>query len=385
MAAKKDYYEALGIARTSSLDELKKAYRDLALRYHPDRNPGNKEAEEKFKEITEAYEVLSDPKKKATYDQYGHAGFGPQGFDWTQDFSRVRQDVDFSDIFGDVFSDFFSGVFNGQGGRSGGRAGGRAVRNRGSDLEYRMSVTMKEAAVGTEKNVNISKYDLCSVCGGTGSKSKAGKATCPGCRGTGQVVSQQGFFTFAQTCPKCRGEGAVVSDPCLSCRGSGRAKNIHRIQVKIPAGIESGTSLRLKGEGDAGPSGGPSGDLYVTVLVEKDEFFERQGGDVYCTVPVTLTQALLGDELEVPTLTGKVTMKIPPGTQNDSLFRLRSVGFPAMYGHTKGDQIVRVRVEIPQRISKRDRKIFEDYKAVEDISSYPEVRKYRERTGLISS
>lgn len=375
MAEKRDYYEVLGVARNASLDELKKAYRDLALKYHPDRNPGDKTAEEKFKEVTEAYEVLSDPKKRTTYDQFGHAGFGPQGFDWRQDFSRVRTDVDFSDIFGDMFSDFFSDIFG-----TGRRSAGKTTRNRGSDLEYRMSISLKESATGTEKFVNISRQDACPNCAGSGSKSKAGRSACPQCRGQGQVVTQQGFFTFSQTCPRCRGEGKVVTDPCTNCRGTGRVKAIHKIQVKIPAGIESGTSLRLKGEADAGPFGGARGDLYVTVFVEKDVLFERHGDDVLLEVPITLTQAILGTELEIPTITGKAKMKIPAATQNDSLFRLRNLGFPRMYGYGKGDLIVRVKVEMPQRLSRKERALIEELKLIEEPGSYPEVRKFRDET-----
>ncbi len=377
MAEKRDYYEVLGVNRNATLEELKKAYRDLALKYHPDRNPGNKEAEEKFKEITEAYEVLSDPQKRATYDQFGHAGFGPQGFDWRQDFSRVRSDVDFSDIFGDVFSDFFSSIFGGPGGRS----STKTRRAKGADLEYRLVITLRESATGTEKTLNFTRRDTCPVCNGTGSKSGKGRSVCPTCRGTGQVVSQQGFFTFAQTCARCQGEGTVITQPCSNCWGQGHVKVQHRIQVKIPAGIESGTSLRLKGEGDAGPSGSPRGDLYVTVFVQQDPFFKRDGYDVLCEVPVTMTQALLGDEIEVPTLTGKVKMRIPPGTQNGTLLRLRHLGFPRLGGHGQGDQIVKIRIYLPSRLSRQERKIIEDLKLVEDINNYPEVKKFQEQLG----
>ncbi|HOL68018.1 MAG TPA: DnaJ C-terminal domain-containing protein, partial [bacterium] len=258
------------------------------------------------------------------------------------------------------------------------RTGTRTRRNRGADLEYRLSISLKEAATGTERTINFTRRDTCPVCHGSGSKSGRGKSVCPTCHGRGQVVSQQGFFTFAQSCPRCRGEGTVITQPCLNCQGSGLVRVQHRLGIKIPAGIESGTSLRLRGEGDAGSSGSARGDLYVTVFVEQDSFFQRQGDDVVCEVPVTLTQAVLGDEIEVPTLTGKVKMKIPPGTQNDSLLRLRNLGFPKMGGYGKGDQIVRIRVCLPQRLSRQERKIIEDLKLVEDINNYPEVRKFRE-------
>jgi len=373
MAEKKDYYELLGISKGSSKDEIKKAYRTLALKYHPDRNPGNKESEEKFKEGTEAYEVLSDPEKKTIYDKYGHAGFGPQGFDWRQDFSRVR--TDFSDIFGDAFGDFFSDIFSGGGGF---RQTAGTDRTRGSDLEHRIFISMKESATGIERHINISKYDKCSTCNGTGSKNKSVRKVCPTCQGTGQVVSRQGFFSFAQTCPRCKGEGKIVSNPCTNCRGLGKVRKTHKILVKIPAGIESGTSLRLKGEGDEGSYGGIKGDLYITVFVEKDKFFERRGNDVICMVPITLMQAVLGDEIEVPTLTGKAKMKVPHGTQNGTLLRMRNLGFSKVYGYGKGDQIVMIKIVMPSRLSRQEKRLFEELKTVEDVSNYPEIKKFKD-------
>ena len=371
MAEKRDYYEVLGLKRDASIDEMKKAYRTLALKHHPDRNPGNKEAEEQFKELTEAYEVLSDPEKRAIYDRHGHAGFGPQGFDWQQDFSRVR--MDFSDL-NDIFNTFFSGMFGAAQPR-----GGRSGRMRGSDLEYRIAIPLREAAVGTEKSVNVSRHDPCEACDGTGSKSKSARATCPTCRGSGRVVSNQGFFTFAQTCPRCHGEGTSISDPCTRCRGTGRARAMHRIQVKIPAGIETGTSLRVKGQGDVGPHGGSRGDLFVTVFVEPDDFFERRDDDVVCTIPITYLQAMTGDTVQVPTLTGKAEVRVPPGTQSGSLFRLRGLGFPRIYRGGKGDQIVRIQVVVPQRLGRDERRLLDELKKHEDMNSYPEIREFRRR------
>jgi len=374
MAEKRDYYELLGVGKDSSIDAIKKAYRAMALKYHPDRNPDNKEAEEKFKEITEAYEVLSDPEKRKIYDQMGHAGFGPQGFDWTQDFSRVQ--MDFSDIFGDIFSNFFSDSFGRQGYRAG--TAEKTRHARGSDLEYRMYITLKEAATGAEKHINISRYDECSVCKGTGSKS--GKKTageCPACQGRGQVVKNQGFFTVAQTCPKCRGEGTVISDPCSHCRGAGRVRNnMHRILVKVPAGIENGSSLRLKEQGDAGLNGGTRGDLYITIFIEKDPFFEVRNSDIFCEVPITSTQAVLGDEIDVPTLIGKVKMRIPAGTQAGSILRLRSQGMPRITGFGRGDQFVKVKIVIPERLSRQEKLLYQQIRDTEIPDNFPEIKKF---------
>ncbi|HOL21933.1 MAG TPA: molecular chaperone DnaJ [bacterium] len=374
MSEKKDYYEVLGVNKDASIDEIKKAYRNLALKYHPDRNPGNKEAEEKFKEVTEAYEVLSDPEKRKVYDQYGHAGFGPQGFDWTQDFSRVR--MDFSDIFGDLFNTFFSDSFGAD--WFGGGTSTRQRQNRGSDLEYRMYITLKEAATGTEKYINVSRYDECPVCKGTGSKSQGtGKKICSNCQGKGQVVRSNGFFTVATTCPKCKGEGEIIADPCSNCRGTGRIRNMHRILVKIPAGIEDGSSLRLKGQGDTGPYNGPKGDLYITVFIEKDKIFERVNSDIVCEVPITITQAILGDEIEVPTLTGKVKVKIPPGAQTGTVLRLKNLGMPRVSGYGKGDLLIKIKVVVPERLSRQERQLYQQIKEIESPDNYPEIKKFR--------
>lgn len=366
MAEKRDYYEVLGVSRNATLDEIKKAYRDLALKYHPDRNPGNKEAEEKFKEVTEAYEVLSDPEKRRTYDQFGHAGFGPQGFDWRQDFGRVR--MDFSDIFGDFFSDFFSDIFGPQ----------DVVReNRGEDVEMRISIPLREAVNGTERTINVSVYEKCSVCDGTGSRAKRTPIECLQCHGTGKVVYQQGFISIGQTCPRCKGQGTVITDPCVNCHGSGRVRVMHKIKVKIPAGIESGTSLRLRGMGNAGPRSGARGDLYVTVFVEEDEFFKRKGADLYCEVPITVTTAVLGGEIEIPTLSGKVRARVSPGTQDGTILRLRNLGVPK--GSTKGSLFAVLRVVLPKTMSREERRLWEQLKAIENEKNYPEIAKFRSK------
>ena len=370
MAEKRDYYEVLGVSKSASLDEIKKAYRELALKYHPDRNPGNKQAEEKFKEITEAYEVLSDPEKRKTYDQFGHAGFGPQGFDWRQDFGRVR--MDFSDLFGDFFSDFFSNIFERE---------DVQTRNRGEDVEMRISIPLKEIINETEKTINVSVYEKCPVCNGTGSRSKKNPVECLQCHGTGKVVYQQGFISIGQTCPRCKGQGSVVVDPCMNCRGTGRARVMHRIKVKIPAGIETGTSLRLRGMGNAGARGGERGDLYVTVFVEEDEFFKRRGSDLYCDVPITVTTAVLGGEIEISTLYGKVRARVSPGTQDGTILRLRNLGLPR--GSTKGSLFAILRVILPKNMSREERRLWEQLKSVEDERNYPEVLKYRQKTSGI--
>jgi molecular chaperone DnaJ len=369
MAEKRDYYEILGVDKNASLDEIKKAYRDLALKHHPDRNPGDKQAEEKFKEITEAYEVLSDPEKRKTYDQFGHAGFGPQGFDWRQDFGRVR--MDFSDIFGDFFGDFFSDIFGGQ------ESTTSASSNRGEDVEMRISIPLRDAAKGIEKTINVSVYEKCSACDGTGSKNKKGTMECLQCHGTGKVRYSQGFLTISQPCPRCRGEGSIIADPCVNCRGTGRVKEMHKINVKIPAGIESGTSLRLKGMGNTGYRGGPRGDLYVTVFVEEDDFFKRKGYDLYCEVPVSVITAVLGGEIEIPTLTGKVKARVSPGTQDGTVLRLRNLGMPR--GSGKGNLFATIKVIMPRGLSREERRLWEQLKTLEDERNYPEVHRYRQR------
>ena len=381
MENKKDYYEILGVSKNASTDELKKAYRDLALKFHPDRNQGNKEAEEKFKEITEAYEVLSDPEKRKTYDMYGHAGFGPTGFDWRQDFGRVR--TDFSDIFGDDVLNFINQMFSDEDMFTGRGYQTKQTQQRGTDIETSISIHLNEAATGVEKYINISRMEPCNVCDGTGSRSKSGNIACPQCNGSGQIQYRQGFFTFLQTCPKCRGTGKIIKDPCTNCRGIGLIRGMHKIVVKIPAGIESGITLRLKGQGNADPHGITNGDLYVTVLVEGHELFERKNSDIYIEVPISVVSAILGAEIEVPTLSGKVKLKIPPGTQNGTVLRLKGLGLPKTYGFGKGNLYAVIKVEIPRGISREEKQILEEWQRRENPRSYPEVQKFIEKTEKI--
>ena len=341
MAAKRDYYEVLGVARDASPDEVKKAYRKLAVKFHPDKNPGDHEAEDKFKELGEAYEALSDPDKRAAYDRYGHQAFnggggGGGGFHDPMDlFSQV-----FGGAFGSGFEEFFGG---GRRQRSG--------KQRGSDLRYDLEISLEEAARGAEKELEIEHYGPCGTCSSSGSKSGGGTRPCSSCGGRGVVARQAGIFIQQTTCPECRGAGEVVSDPCPACSGDGRLHKTSRIKIRIPGGVEDGTRLRSTGNGDAGVRGGAAGDLYVFLHVKEHDVFEREGNDLFCEVPMRFSVAALGGELEVPTLDGKASIKIPAGTQGGTLFRLRDRGVPALSGGKKGDLHVRVQVEVPTKLN----------------------------------
>lgn len=349
--AKRDYYEVLGLAKGASKDDIKKAYRKLAMQHHPDRNPDNKEAEAKFKEASEAAEVLLNDDKRKRYDQFGHAGvdgmgggggFGGGGF---QDFG------DLGDIFGDIFGEFMGGGRRGRGGR---RSSGRP----GNDLQMPLNVDFKEAAFGAEKKITINRLVSCDTCHGTGGKNGAKPVDCDMCHGYGEVRRQQGFFTVASACPKCQGSGQIVSDPCGTCSGEGRRRKKVDIAVKVPAGIDMGQRLKLSGEGDAGAMGGPAGDLYVEIRVNEHELFERDGFDVHCTIPVSFSQAALGAEIEVPTLEGKVAVTIPEGTQSGRRMRLKAKGIQKLGGYGIGDQILTIHVETPTKLSAEHREIF---------------------------
>lgn len=365
MADKRDYYEVLGVSRNASQDEIRQAYRKLAIKYHPDKNPGNKEAEEKFKETTEAYEVLNDSQKRAQYDQFGHAAFqyagtGGYGFGGMDLHSAEETFRSFTEDFGGgLFGDFFEDIF---GTTTTGRGKRRRVR-RGSDLEMSMEISFEEAAFGTQNTVRVPRYEACSNCRGEGTKPGTAKVSCPQCGGMGQVRTAAGFLSIARTCPRCQGEGEIIQTPCPECRGQGRVKVERKIDVKIPPGVETGTRLRITGEGEAGHRGGPRGDLYILIYVRKHSVFTRESNDILCEVPISFAQAALGDEVEVPTLDGKVKMKVPSGTQSGKIFRLRGKGISDLRGYSKGDQLVRVIVEIPAKLNLRQKQLLKEFAA----------------------
>ncbi|GBE06663.1 MAG TPA: molecular chaperone DnaJ [Nitrospirae bacterium] len=351
-----DYYQTLGVDRNASDADLKKAYRKLALKYHPDRNPDNKDAEEKFKKINEAYACLSDPQKKANYNQFGTsdgAGAGFNGFGGGFG--------DFSDLFGDIFGDFF--------GASAGRRRQRPTR--GSDLRYDLEVNLLEAVNGIEKIINIPRWESCEACGGNGSKDGKNIESCSVCNGTGSIRHQQGFFSISRTCGKCGGTGQMITKPCTKCKGQGKVKVSRSISLKIPPGVDTGTRLRVIGEGEGGGLGGPSGDLYVVLSVEPHPFFKRKESDFMCEVPISFTQATLGGEIEVPTIDGKtVTIKIPSGTPSGKTFHLKGKGVPRLGGYGRGDQYVTVYVDVPKKLSKRQKELLNEFADVsgEDVS-----------------
>jgi molecular chaperone DnaJ len=358
---KRDYYEVLGVQRGATEQEIKSAYRKLALQFHPDRNPNNPDAEEKFKEASEAYAILADSEKRGMYDRFGHAGLGGAGggagFDAT-----VFQD--FSDIFGEFFG--FGDLFGG------GRGGRRTRAQRGADLREDITIEFEEAVFGAEKKISYRKHETCDSCGGSGSAHGKAPTTCRSCGGRGQVRYQQGFFSIARTCPSCQGTGSLVSDPCTKCKGEGRIVQQKTIDAKIPAGVEDGTRIRFSNVGEAGTHGGPPGDLYVVLHVKEHSFFERHGNDLYCMVPISFTQAALGTEIEVPTLEGDHTLKIPEGTQSGTSFKLRGKGVPVLNGHGKGDLFIEVRLQTPTKLTKRQRELLQELQGLTQIENKPE-------------
>jgi molecular chaperone DnaJ len=349
MSQKRDYYDILGVSKSATPEEIKKAYRKLAVQFHPDKNPGDHTAEEKFKELGEAYEALSDPDKRAAYDRYGHAAFsGPGGGGGGGGF-HDPMDV-FSQIFGSAFGGGFEEFFSGGGGGS--RRRGSGGRQRGSDLRYDLEITLEEAATGIEKELEIERYIPCEPCSAKGSKgSGGGVKPCSTCGGRGVVARQAGIFIQQSTCPECRGAGETISDPCPSCKGEGRVQRDSRIKLRIPAGVDTGTRLRSSGNGDAGVRGGTAGDLYVFLHIKEHDVFQRDDTDLFCEVPLPFSTAALGGELRVPTLTGKSSIKIPAGTQGGTVFRIREKGMPALSGGRRGDLNVRVQVEVPTKLN----------------------------------
>lgn len=345
MAAKRDYYEILGVSKSATAEEMKKAYRKLAVKFHPDKNPGDAAAEEKFKELGEAYEALSDADKRAAYDRYGHAAFsGPGGGGGGGGF-HDPMDM-FSQVFGGAFGGGFEEFFGGGGGR-----GKRSGKQRGSDLRYDLEITLEEAAKGVEKELEIERNVGCEKCASKGTKGNGGVNTCPTCGGRGVVARQAGIFIQQSTCPQCRGTGEIISDPCDSCRGEGRVQRDSRIKLRIPAGVDTGNRLRSTGNGDAGVRGGAAGDLYVFIHIRDHDVFEREQDDLACEVPLTFSVAALGGELKVPTLDGTSSIKIPAGTQGGTVFRLREKGMPSLSGGRRGDLHVRVQVEVPTKLN----------------------------------
>ena len=348
--------------RGASEQEIKSAYRKLAMQFHPDRNPNNPDAEEKFKEASEAYAVLCDGEKRALYDRYGHAGVsggGGVGFD-------PSTFQDFGDIFGDLFG--FGDIF----GQGGGRRRSRAAR--GADLREDVTLEFEEAVFGTETKVTVRRHEACETCRGSGAAEGKAPVTCRSCAGHGQVRYQQGFFSIARTCPNCQGSGSVITDPCLKCKGEGRTLRQRTVDAKIPAGVEDGTRIRFSGLGESGLFGGPAGDLYVVLHVKEHAFFEREGNDLHCVIPVSFTQAALGTEIPVPTLDGDYTLKVPEATQSGTTFRIRGKGVPVLNGRGKGDLFVEVRVQTPAKLSKRQRELLQELEGMAQVENVPQRR-----------
>jgi len=364
VSTKRDYYEILGLKKNATLEEIKKTYRELALRFHPDRVPHEqkKEAEEKFKEISEAYAVLSDSNKRALYDQYGHSGidqrYAEEDIFKGADFSSVFQGMGDFGLGGGIFEDIFSDLgFDIFGGSRGGRSQG--ARRKGRDLQVSIAISLEEAAQGTEKTINVPRYEPCSTCGGTGAKPGSKKTTCPQCRGSGRTVVSNGYFQLAQTCPRCHGEGSLTQSPCPTCKGEARMRVTKKIKVSIPPGVDTGSNLRVRGEGEAGTAA--RGDLYVVIEVSPHPLFQRHNNDLLTEITISLSKAILGSEVEVPTLNGHVRMRVPPGTQSGKIFRLKDKGVPDVHTRDFGDELVKVNVQIPSNLTAAQRKVIEEF------------------------
>ena len=395
MAEKRDYYEVLGVAKTASADEIKSAYRKLAMKYHPDRNPGDETAKAKFQEASEAYEVLSNPEKRERYDQYGHQGvdFGPGGFDFGRDFSHF-QDVDLSDILNSVFGRAMGGGGFGFGSMFG---GGRQhadpdAPQRGADMSMELEIDFEEALFGSERTLDLTLPEQCSACGGTGAAKGTKRVTCPTCGGRGAVVRGNGFFQVRQTCPKCGGDGSIIEHPCKECGGSGQTRAKRKVALKIPKGVDTGSRLRLSGKGGGGLRGGEPGDLYVVVAVRDSEIFLRDGLDLEVVVPVSPVMAAIGGAVDVPTPDGIATLKIPSGTPNGKQFRMRGKGMPSLRGLGTGDLVVRIVFEVPQRLTAKQRGALEDLEKILEPENFPEsqrlasaAKKFYQRKEKLSS
>jgi molecular chaperone DnaJ len=361
--SKRDYYEVLGVARGAGADEIKKAYRQLALRYHPDRNPGDKAAEEKFKEANEAYSVLSDAQKREQYDRFGHAGPGGQGFGGFQDFGGFGVE--------DILNDFFGSVFGGTG------TGRRPQR--GADLRYDLSIRFEEAVFGAEKEIVVPRTSACGECGGSGARKGTSPETCAACKGRGQVTVQQGFFAISRPCGRCGGSGRVVKERCPACSGSGGIRERKPLKVKIPAGVDNGTRMKLRGEGEAGPQGGPSGDLYVVIAVEEHPYFVRDGADLLCEVPITFPQAALGGDIQVPTLSGKKTLTVPAGTNSGQEFVLKGEGVAHVNGYRRGNLVIRTVIDVPRKLTKRQKELLAEFQVTAGESPGPMSKSFFEK------
>jgi molecular chaperone DnaJ len=357
MAEKRDYYEVLGVNKGASDADIKKAYRKMAKKYHPDINPGDKAAEAKFKEVNEAYEVLSDSQKRARYDQFGHAGTDPNGFGGFNGSAGGFGDFDFGGI-GDIFETFF-------GGSGFGRSSRRNGPQKGADLKHFMEITFEEAAFGCEKEITLNRMENCPTCSGTGAKSGTSPSTCKHCNGSGQIQYKQstpfGQFVNVKTCDVCRGEGKIITNPCSACNGKGKTRKSVKKKINIPAGIDDGQSISYRGEGEPGTKGGPAGDLYISIRVKPHALFQRKGNDVVCEMPITFVQAALGAEFEVPTLDGKIRYSIPEGTQTGSIFRIRGKGIPHLRGSGRGDHYVKVNIEVPKKLNEKQKAILREF------------------------
>jgi len=366
--AKRDYYEVLGVNKGASADDIKRAYRRMAMKYHPDKNPGDKEAEGKFKECAEAYEVLSDPQKRKRYDQFGHSGLKGAGM---HDFSRMNVEDIFS-MFG--FDDFFGDIFGRRSHRE-----RRSSPSRGFDLETTVELTLKNVAEGVEKTIEFTRQDTCPDCNGSGCAKGSQPSKCPGCGGSGQVARGGGFFQMVSSCPRCKGTGQVITDPCKKCKGTGRIARKRSVNVKIPAGVHEGQGVRVVGEGEPGRQGGPRGDLYCYVKIKPHEFLQRNGNDLIAVIPISFTQAALGTRIEVPSLNGTKQLKIPAGTQYGNIFRIRNEGLPNINTGRKGDQLVQVTIETPVKLSTKQKELLREFAKTENKTILPKSKRFLEK------